>query len=191
MGLADATTAIAKDGDGGGGGGNSGSGGGDSGGRGAAAITAAEEGAATAAVGAAAAITAAEEGAMTAAVVGAVTMAGAAGTMVMAVVDAAGIEDGGGRGRRSGSDDATRNTGWGSTSHDQAKSAVSQGWALALSTVLPTVVKAVPGRVLQVDLRQSWSGEWRYEFLILTADRRYREVTVDARRNQIIQIRRR
>jgi uncharacterized membrane protein YkoI len=42
-----------------------------------------------------------------------------------------------------------------------------------------------------VDLRQTWSGEWRYEFLILTADRRYREVVVDARRNQIIQIKRR
>jgi uncharacterized membrane protein YkoI len=45
--------------------------------------------------------------------------------------------------------------------------------------------------VLEVDLRQTWNGEWQYEFLILTADRRYREVSVDARRNQIIQIRRR
>jgi uncharacterized membrane protein YkoI len=60
-----------------------------------------------------------------------------------------------------------------------------------LRTVLPTVARAVPGQVLQVDLRQTWSGEWRYEFLILTADRRYREVIVDARRNQIIQIKRR
>ena len=79
----------------------------------------------------------------------------------------------------------------GSTSSEPARDAVSQGWALPLSTVLPTVLRNVPGKVLEVDLRQSWTGEWRYEFLILTADRRYREVAVDARRNQIIQIRRR
>jgi len=60
-----------------------------------------------------------------------------------------------------------------------------------LSTVLPTVSKAVPGQVLEVDLRQSWSGEWRYEFLVLTRNRRYWEVVVDARSNQILQIRRR
>jgi uncharacterized membrane protein YkoI len=57
--------------------------------------------------------------------------------------------------------------------------------------VLPTVSRAVPGQVLEVDLRQSWAGEWRYEFLILTRDRRYQEVVVDARSNQILQIRRR
>ena len=68
---------------------------------------------------------------------------------------------------------------------------MSQGWALSLSTVLPTVSKAVPGQVLEVDLHQTWTGEWRYEVLVLTRDRRYREVVVDARRNQILQIRRR
>ena len=103
-----------------------------------------------------------------------------------------GGDDGGqGRGRGRGDDDVTARTGWGSTSPESAREAVSQGWALALSTVLPTVAKAVPGKVLEVDLRQSWTGEWRYEFLILTRDRRYQEVVVDARRNQILQIRRR
>ncbi|MFL4990410.1 MAG: PepSY domain-containing protein [Microvirga sp.] len=81
--------------------------------------------------------------------------------------------------------------GWGSTSSENAREAVSQGWALALSAVLPTVSRAVPGQVLEVDLRQSWGGEWRYEFLVLTRDRRYQEVVVDARNNQILQIRRR
>ena len=104
----------------------------------------------------------------------------------------AGGDDDGGRGRGRGrDDDAAAKTGWGSTSPESAREAVSQGWALALSTVLPTVSKAVPGKVLEVDLRQSWTGEWRYEFLILTRDRRYQEVVVDARRNQILQIRRR
>ncbi len=104
-----------------------------------------------------------------------------------------GGEDGGrGRGRGRGGDDMPAQAGgWGSTSPDRAREAVSQGWALALSTVLPTVSKAVPGQVLEVDLRQSWAGDWRYEFLVLTRDRRYQEVTVDARSNRILQIRRR
>ncbi|HZH50536.1 MAG TPA: hypothetical protein VEZ16_01515 [Microvirga sp.] len=103
-----------------------------------------------------------------------------------------GDDDGGrGRGRGRGGDDARGGHGWGSTSSDHARDAVSQGWALALSSVLPTVSKAVPGQVLEVDLRQSWTGDWLYEFLILTKDRRYREVVVDARRNQVLEIRRR
>jgi hypothetical protein len=104
-----------------------------------------------------------------------------------------GDDDGQGRGRGRGGDDAraAAHAGWGSTSSDNAREAVSQGWALALSTVLPTVSKAVPGQVLEVDLRQSWGGEWRYEFLVLTQDRRYQEVVVDARRNKVLQVRRR
>jgi uncharacterized membrane protein YkoI len=62
---------------------------------------------------------------------------------------------------------------------------------LALSAVLPTVRKAVPGQVLEVDLRESWSGDWSYEFLVLTRDRSYREVVVDARRNLVLRVRRR
>ena len=104
-----------------------------------------------------------------------------------------GGDDSSGRGRGRGSDDDEISTsrGWGSTSPESAREAVSQGWALALSTVLPMVSRAVPGQVLEVDLRQSWTGEWRYEFLILTRDRRYQEVVVDARNSRILQIRRR
>jgi hypothetical protein len=103
-----------------------------------------------------------------------------------------GGDDDAGRGRGRGrGDDMPAPHGWGSTSSENAREAVSQGWALALSAVLPTVSRAVPGQVLEVDLRQSWGGEWRYEFLILTRDRRYQEVVVDARNNQILQIRRR
>ena len=90
------------------------------------------------------------------------------------------------RGR--GGDDAPA---WGRTSSDRAREAVDRGWALSLDSVLPTVAGAVPGSVLDVDLRESASGEWRYEFLVLTRDRHYREVTVDARRNQVLQVRRR
>jgi hypothetical protein len=101
-------------------------------------------------------------------------------------------DSGRGRGRGRGGDDLPARTGgWGTTSPENAREAVSQGWALALSKVLPTVSRAVPGQVLEVDLRQSWTGEWRYEFLVLTRDRRYQEVVIDARSNQILQIRRR
>jgi uncharacterized membrane protein YkoI len=83
------------------------------------------------------------------------------------------------------------NSRWGSTTSDSAREAVSEGWVLALSAVLPTVRKAVPGQVLEVDLRRSWSGDWRYEFLVLARDRSYQEVVVDARRNLVLQVRRR
>ncbi|MGL4812465.1 MAG: PepSY domain-containing protein [Beijerinckiaceae bacterium] len=45
--------------------------------------------------------------------------------------------------------------------------------------------------MLEADLRRSDDGGWQYEILVLSSDGRYREVTVDARRNRIIQIRRR
>jgi uncharacterized membrane protein YkoI len=79
-------------------------------------------------------------------------------------------------------------SGWGTTTAELAREAVLQGWALPLSSILPTVLKAVPGQVLEVDLSQSQSGEWRYEFLVLTKDRRYQQILVDARRNQILAI---
>jgi uncharacterized membrane protein YkoI len=77
---------------------------------------------------------------------------------------------------------------WGTTTPEQARQAVSQGWALPLSSVLPVVLSAVAGQVLEVDLNQAPSGEWQYKFLVLTRDRRYREVLVDARRNQVLRI---
>ena len=42
------------------------------------------------------------------------------------------------------------------------------------------VSKAVAGQVLEVDLRQIGSGDWHYEVLVLTRDRRYQIVVVDA-----------
>jgi uncharacterized membrane protein YkoI len=83
---------------------------------------------------------------------------------------------------------ARREGGWGTTTPERAREAVSQGWALPLSSVLPTVLGAVPGQLLEVDLSQSQSGECQYEFLVLTKDRRYRQVLVDTRRNQILVI---
>ena len=100
-----------------------------------------------------------------------------------------GGDDGDGRGRWS--DDVQSWSSWGSTTAEQARQAASQGWVLSLDSILPSVLRAVPGRILEVDLREIRTGEWLYEFLVLTTDGRYREVMVDARRNQILQVRRR
>jgi uncharacterized membrane protein YkoI len=78
---------------------------------------------------------------------------------------------------------------WGSTSSAFAREAVAKGLALPLSAVLPTVLKTVTGQVLEVDLRQNSNGEWRYEFLVLTRDRRYEVVVVDGLRNEVVQVR--
>jgi hypothetical protein len=101
-----------------------------------------------------------------------------------------GLDDAGSpaRGRGRGSEEALAGA-WGTTTPERAREAVAQGWALPLSSVLPTISKAVPGQVLEVDLRQTRTGEWRYEVLVLTRDRRYQEIVVDARRNQVVQIR--
>lgn len=83
--------------------------------------------------------------------------------------------------------DGSRGTWRSSSKH--AREAVSGGQAEPLSAVLPMVFAAVPGRLLDVDLRQSPSGAWLYELVVLTRDRKYREVTVDARSKRILRIR--
>ena len=78
---------------------------------------------------------------------------------------------------------------WGSSSSTDARNAVARGWVVPLGSVLATVKRSVPGKVLEVDLQQSTSGLWFYKFLVLTRDGRYREIFVDARRNQILRVR--
>jgi hypothetical protein len=78
---------------------------------------------------------------------------------------------------------------WGTTSARAAREAVAQGVALPLRAILPTVSKRAPGQVLEVDLRQSPTGAWQYELLVLTNDRRYQIVIVDAKLNQVTHVR--
>jgi hypothetical protein len=80
---------------------------------------------------------------------------------------------------------------WGSTGPDVARAAVNSGAAVPLSTVLPVVRSSVPGEVLEVDLRQAESGDWRYFILVPGRDRQYHEVLVDARSSRVLGIRRR
>lgn len=90
---------------------------------------------------------------------------------------------------RSGHRDGDGSRGSWRSSSKHAREAVSGGDAAPLSAVLPMVLAAVPGRLLDVDLRQSPSGAWLYELVVLTQDRKYREVTVDARSKRILRIR--
>jgi uncharacterized membrane protein YkoI len=105
-----------------------------------------------------------------------------------------GDDDGDDHGRGHDDDRSGRSSGEGSrgtwrSSSKNAREAVSGGQAAPLSAVLPMVFAAVPGRLLDVDLRQSSSGAWLYELVVLTQDRKYREVTVDARSKRILRIR--
>jgi len=75
--------------------------------------------------------------------------------------------------------------------HDRVRAAVSRGWALPLNQIAPTVQRAVPGQILDVTLQQTSRDGWVYGFVVLTLDGGYRDIVVDARRNEILEIRRR
>ena len=64
-----------------------------------------------------------------------------------------------------------------------------RGWAQPLDQVLPAVARVAPGRVLGVDLRPRSGGGWEYEVLVLAPDGRYREVLLDARSREVIELR--
>ena len=51
--------------------------------------------------------------------------------------------------------------------------------------------RAVPGKVLDVDLQRLKAGGWVYKFRVLTGAGVYMEVFVDALRNEVLQVRRR
>jgi uncharacterized membrane protein YkoI len=63
--------------------------------------------------------------------------------------------------------------------------------AKPLDQVRPTALRSVPGQVIDISFSQIATGTWAYGFLVLTREGAYREVVVDARRNQVIEIRRR
>jgi hypothetical protein len=92
---------------------------------------------------------------------------------------------------RNGTNAARDGYQWGSSTADSARQAAQDGLIVSLGSVLSVVRAAVPGDVLEVDLRFAGAGEWRYELLILDGTGHYREVVVDARRNRILQMRRR
>jgi uncharacterized membrane protein YkoI len=75
--------------------------------------------------------------------------------------------------------------------HERVRTAVSRGWALPLSQIAPTVQRAVPGQILDVTLEQTARDGWVYGFVVLTREGGYRDIVVDARRNEILEIRRR
>jgi uncharacterized membrane protein YkoI len=71
---------------------------------------------------------------------------------------------------------------------DRAREAVKKGQIVPLASILKTVQKSVPGDVLKIGLSQDVVGGWNYSITVLTPQGYYRDVNVDAGRNQITQI---
>ena len=71
---------------------------------------------------------------------------------------------------------------------DRAREAVKRGQIVPLASILKTVQKSVPGDVLKIGLSQDVVGGWNYSITVLTPQGYYRDVNVDAGRNQITQI---
>jgi uncharacterized membrane protein YkoI len=71
---------------------------------------------------------------------------------------------------------------------NRAAEAVASGHAAPLSQVMAMVRVAVPGEVLDVALNEGAGGVWTYRFTVLTRQGEYCDVTVDARRNKLMQV---
>lgn len=69
---------------------------------------------------------------------------------------------------------------------DVAHDAVQRGLITPLHQVLSMVTKAVPGRVLSVQLDHIDNSEWLYHFRVIAVDGRCETVTVDAVTNIIV-----
>ena len=69
-----------------------------------------------------------------------------------------------------------------------ARDAVARGQVQPLDSILRSVEISVPGSVLSARLRQTSLGVWIYVLVILTAEGHYREVIVNAARNNIISV---
>ncbi|THD43372.1 MAG: hypothetical protein E7774_13055 [Bradyrhizobium sp.] len=72
---------------------------------------------------------------------------------------------------------------------DKALAAVKDGEIVPLSSVLKTVQKSVPGDVLNVALNRDTVGSWNYTITVLTPQGFYRDVNVDAGKNNVTSIR--
>jgi uncharacterized membrane protein YkoI len=74
---------------------------------------------------------------------------------------------------------------------ERARHAVASGMALPLSEITPTVQRVAPGRILDINLDQIANSSWVYGFVVLSSEGTYQEVFIDARRNSILEVRRR
>jgi uncharacterized membrane protein YkoI len=70
---------------------------------------------------------------------------------------------------------------------DEARQALERGEIRPLNQVLDAARKVLPGDVVKVELEQD-DGRWTYEIKILTAAGERREVEIDARSLQVLEI---
>ena len=64
---------------------------------------------------------------------------------------------------------------------------MASGQAAPLNQALATIRRAVPGAVMTVALEERPAG-WTYFVTVLTEQGEYCDVTVDARRNKLVQM---
>jgi hypothetical protein len=72
---------------------------------------------------------------------------------------------------------------------DRAREAVKNGSVYPLAKVLPLVLGSVDGPVVDVNLQEKSAGLWIYEILVVDSDGLYKEFTIDAKRNELLDVR--
>lgn len=70
--------------------------------------------------------------------------------------------------------------------HERAREAVQSGQALPLRSILETLERTHPGRVLEVELERH-RDQWIYEVKLLQADGRLIKLRVDAKTAEVLQ----
>lgn len=93
--------------------------------------------------------------------------------------------------RGSGSSDDRKEVTWRRLSQDDVRRAVSAGTFQSLSRVLKTVEARRPGTVVSVDLLESSRGSAVYDIVVVADGNQFFRVFVDARRNRVLEVRRR
>jgi hypothetical protein len=73
--------------------------------------------------------------------------------------------------------------------HDRARSAVRSGEALPLDQVLARLRPRYGGKLLDVKLADGPGGSLQYRLKMLSPDNRVRDLTVDARTGQVLNVR--
>ncbi|WP_369061589.1 PepSY domain-containing protein [Caulobacter sp. 73W] len=75
----------------------------------------------------------------------------------------------------------------GDADHQRARKAVAKGEALPLDVMLQRLAKVAPGEVIDIEFERE-RGRWVYEFKVLQPDGAIREVEMDAKTAQVLEI---
>ncbi len=76
----------------------------------------------------------------------------------------------------------------GEKEHDAVRDALLRGEVLSLAKILSIAAQHVPGDVIEVELEDGKRNALVYEIKILTPNGRVREIDIDARTGEVLQI---